>query len=318
MSKQFEVLSAVHGIAPRSDELLRLGGDVDRGRASALEYDELLQHESEEWLNVQQVEGIDRVSAGKLDWQDHLRPIVQATDGFKPGIDNAQVTRWYETNTFYRRPTITSYLNVDSSKLPGEYGSSIDLLAPYSFASLCDNASTGKTLELVTDLYDQIIYHYVNKGVGRIVLKEYTHQRLEDRILSNESLKEVTILANRYQSTEFAYLTSETSVPKDAPLNLGLEITPHTAKALSLVPYLNNGLEGRNVWTSVVHADSTLPDVSMASFWNKYILRQLGIAKLILTNTVDFQHIPLDYAKEKIKWLAEETRQTKSQLGDLS
>lgn len=87
MSENIKVLRAVHGIAPRSDELLTLGTALEKGRVSQLSFDEQVELETENWLILQRSADIDIKKDGKLRWHDHLRPIVRATQrGFKPGI----------------------------------------------------------------------------------------------------------------------------------------------------------------------------------------------------------------------------------------
>src|SRR5689334_14203947 len=97
-----EILSATHGIAPRSDELLKLGTDLEKGRISSEEYELVRDSEIVEWCFVQEDAGIDIREDGKLWWHDHLRNIVKSSHGFAPDIDEAPVTRWFEDNRFYR------------------------------------------------------------------------------------------------------------------------------------------------------------------------------------------------------------------------
>ena len=136
MSNNIEVLSAVHGIAPRSDELLKLGGDVERGRDSRQAYDEQVAQETADWLELQANAGITFPENGKLDWQDHLRPIVKVAKCFAPDIDNAPVTRWYDSNTFYRQPTITDSYSLDydaAEEWAKSLGENVSLLAPGTY-----------------------------------------------------------------------------------------------------------------------------------------------------------------------------------------
>src|SRR5687768_10571447 len=105
MSKT-EILSATYGIAPRSDELLERQIDLGKGRISPEDVAPLEKTEMAQWTMCQVKAKIDRQDDGKLTWPDYLRPIVRASEGFAADIDGGPVTRWFDTNTFYRQPAI--------------------------------------------------------------------------------------------------------------------------------------------------------------------------------------------------------------------
>jgi 5-methyltetrahydropteroyltriglutamate--homocysteine methyltransferase len=52
-------------------------------------------------VSVQQAAGLDLLADGMLRWQDVFRPIVEAADGLEKGA----LTRFLDTNTFYRAPS---------------------------------------------------------------------------------------------------------------------------------------------------------------------------------------------------------------------
>ena len=67
--------------------------DVERQRAADL--DVLVSAESEA--------GFDLLSDGMLAWQDLFRPLVDASEGLEAGA----LTRFLDTNTFFRAPHAT-------------------------------------------------------------------------------------------------------------------------------------------------------------------------------------------------------------------
>src|ERR671931_2822078 len=78
------------GIYPRSEALVQATRDVDRDLA--------------ELVSAQQAAGVDLLADGMLRWQDHFRPLLEAADGLETGA----LTRFLDTNTFYRAPKATT------------------------------------------------------------------------------------------------------------------------------------------------------------------------------------------------------------------
>lgn len=94
----------VPGIYPRSEALVQATRDLDRGRTSAEAVDEQVQRDLDELVRVQQEAGLDLLADGMLRWQDLFRPLLEGSDGLEPG----PLTRFLDTNSFYRAPTATS------------------------------------------------------------------------------------------------------------------------------------------------------------------------------------------------------------------
>jgi 5-methyltetrahydropteroyltriglutamate--homocysteine methyltransferase len=92
------------GIYPRSEALVQATRDLDRGRTSTEAVDEQFGRDLDELVRVQQQAGLDLLADGMLRWQDLFRPLVEASDGLEPG----PLTRFLDTNSFYRAPTPTS------------------------------------------------------------------------------------------------------------------------------------------------------------------------------------------------------------------
>ena len=92
------------GIYPRSEALVQATRDLDRGRTSAEAVDEQVRRDLDELVRVQQEAGLDLLADGMLRWQDLFRPLLEAGEGLEPG----PLTRFLDTNSFYRAPTATS------------------------------------------------------------------------------------------------------------------------------------------------------------------------------------------------------------------
>jgi 5-methyltetrahydropteroyltriglutamate--homocysteine methyltransferase len=97
------VRAFVPGIYPRSEALVQATRDLDRGRTTAEAVDEQVERDQAELLAVQQEAGLDLLADGMLRWQDLFRPLVEGSAGLETGA----LTRFLDTNTFYRAPHAT-------------------------------------------------------------------------------------------------------------------------------------------------------------------------------------------------------------------
>jgi 5-methyltetrahydropteroyltriglutamate--homocysteine methyltransferase len=105
------VKAFVPGIYPRSEALVQATRDLDRRRTTPEAVDELVQRDLDELVSVQQLNGLDLLADGMLRWQDLFRPLLEESDGLEPG----PLTRFLDTNTFYRAPSASTA----TPELPG-------------------------------------------------------------------------------------------------------------------------------------------------------------------------------------------------------
>ncbi len=92
------------GIYPRSEQLVQATRDLDRGRTSEESVEEGVERDLAELVSVQQHAGLDLLADGMLRWQDLFRPVLEASEGLETGA----LTRFLDTNTFYRAPHATT------------------------------------------------------------------------------------------------------------------------------------------------------------------------------------------------------------------
>jgi len=143
------VRTGLTGPFPRSEALVAATRDLDRGRTTPEAVEELFATAEREVLALEERLGLDTVTAGYLRWADLFRPIAETWEGFTVG----PLTRWFETNTFYRQPI----LHAPPVRVPGAIAARLPpplraapararvlLPGPYSFAGLLDNRS-GET-----------------------------------------------------------------------------------------------------------------------------------------------------------------------------
>ena len=90
------------GIYARSEELVQATRDFDRGRATQEAVEKQQKEDLRNFLEVQREAGLDYLSDGMLNWQDIFRPLDTAAQGLHPG----PLTRFLNTNTFFRAPAV--------------------------------------------------------------------------------------------------------------------------------------------------------------------------------------------------------------------
>ena len=126
----------IPGIYPRSEALVQATRDLDRGRTTQEAVDEQVERDLAELVSAQQAAGLDLLADGMLRWQDHFRPLLEAADG----LDTGALTRFLDTNTFYRAPKATSAEPTLSGPLDERYVAQLPgprlltLPSPYALA----------------------------------------------------------------------------------------------------------------------------------------------------------------------------------------
>ena len=77
--------------------------DLDRDRATAEAVEERREADMRSFLDAQREARLDYLSDGLLNWQDIFRPFGEAARGLATG----PLTRFLNTNTFFRAPAVT-------------------------------------------------------------------------------------------------------------------------------------------------------------------------------------------------------------------
>ena len=98
-----EIKAYAPGIYARSEELVQATRDLDRDRTTEEAVENQREADLTSFLDVQREAGLDYLSDGSLNWQDIFRPFDEAASGLEPG----PLTRFMNTNTFYRAPAVT-------------------------------------------------------------------------------------------------------------------------------------------------------------------------------------------------------------------
>ena len=93
-----ELRAFAPGIYPRSEALVQATRDLDRGRTTADAVEAQAANDLQTLVSVQEAAGLSPLGDGMLGWQDVFRPLAEASEG----LDARPLTRYLDTNTFYR------------------------------------------------------------------------------------------------------------------------------------------------------------------------------------------------------------------------
>ena len=200
------------GILPRPEELIETTRAYARGRISKEELENAFEKATEEVVKAQMSANLSYVIDGMLKWQDLLRPFTENLDGVCVG----SLARWFNNNTFYRKPVITNKINHEKSimkeitcikLLPKNIPWKTILPAPYTFTQLAENQHYKDKTELMFE-YAKIL----NREITELANLGFKYIQLSDPALV-------------YQPTSKTICKDELNMVKDA-LNVAVKGVP--------------------------------------------------------------------------------------------
>jgi 5-methyltetrahydropteroyltriglutamate--homocysteine methyltransferase len=169
------------GIYPRSEQLIELTRSYDRAKTDLDTVRKQVEQDTLKLVKLQDDTGFETFSDGAFAWQDQLRPIVESLDGVTTGT---RYDRWFDTNTFYKKPTAAGKIGVRafepknfirSDLLPRTKGWKVTLPGPYTFSELSENLhypNQPDLLSAVAAAEHEIIKRLKDAGVSRFQLSE--------------------------------------------------------------------------------------------------------------------------------------------------
>lgn len=175
---------------------------ADRGRASQAELEQALRRDVEAVVALQSQSGLDPVVDGQLSWQDLFRPFSELFTGIQAG----SLTRWFDNNTFYRKPIITEKIayrgsNVDryfKQELLSDVSSKKAILpGPFTFAAMSQNAAYPSFHELVDS-----IAHALKDAIGELRKVGYTSFQFNEPALVSRGISkdELKVARNAFET----------------------------------------------------------------------------------------------------------------------
>jgi len=178
----------VTGVLPRSSKLIAKTRSYERGKISKNELEESFEKATENAIKAQISAELSYVTDGMLKWQDLFRPFTENLKGITVG----SITRWFNNNTFYRKPIITDYVKREKDvvnkimhfeKLPKNLPWKAILPAPYTFVSLSGNQYCKDEAEFMFKFAE-----IINEEIKSLAATGFSYMQLSDPALVYEPL----------------------------------------------------------------------------------------------------------------------------------
>lgn len=312
------VQCALAGIHSRSENLVKVTRDYDRGRTDKAALKDAFERDAGALIELQKSSGFDILSEGQLQWQDFIRPFSESISGLEIGAD---LSRWFDTNTFYRKPTVTKKLSDDGTFNEKKYSAdvamhhpsrSLAIPGPYTLASLVDDQYYGSKEELVHEFakilrkilddpsrvpYSEIligepslVYRYGDSGLDNPKNLQAFLTAYEDE-LSN--LKP-NITLHTYFGDCSGILKQLLSLK--GVHTLGIDFTQTPIESLSSFKF-----DGKALGAGCVDARSSfIESAEWISEFCVHAVRKLEPSGLLILPSSDLKYLPRTYADQKV------------------
>ncbi|MFB0509994.1 MAG: hypothetical protein ACETVX_05815 [bacterium] len=161
------------GTFARSKNLIRATRDFDRGRCTDQELENIRREDVKKIISLQQE--FEFVTDGNLLWQDLFRPFTKAL-----GIEFGPLTRFFETNTFYRRLIISGEIKFELKEIDKFFyfdllpkNRKVILPGPVTFCGMSENRYYKKDFMIaVANMLNGVVKYLVQKGAKAVQISE--------------------------------------------------------------------------------------------------------------------------------------------------
>jgi 5-methyltetrahydropteroyltriglutamate--homocysteine methyltransferase len=284
------------GIYPRSEALVQATRDLDRGRTTEEAVEAQGERDFRELVTVQRAAGLDLLSDGLLEWQDIFRPLAEAAEG----LDARPLTRFLDTNTFYRGVLVEGEPRLESPLAAPDLPAGTwvaTLPSPLAFARAArDEVGAAK---LAANVLAPQIEAWREAGAALIVLSEPVAAREGS---ADELVRALEELPQAPLALQLPFADASRVLPAlaDAPVEaIGIDFY---ATSLDAVP----PSYPKEILAGVLDARSSAlesPD-ELARFAGELLAREPG-AGVSLTPNGDLQFVPEPIAREKLARLGQ-------------
>jgi 5-methyltetrahydropteroyltriglutamate--homocysteine methyltransferase len=189
------------GIHPRSEQLIDLTRSYERGKTERANLEQQFEQDTRELVSLEEEAGFESFSDGALEWQDQLRPIVESLAGITTGT---RYSRWFDTNTFYRKPAVTGRVGlaqfdlkkfIRTDLLPRSKTWKVSLVGPYTFSELAENLHYKSRPDLLSDLA-----HAEHEIIQRLTAARVSQFQISEPCLVYRPYRQETLSSNELAS----------------------------------------------------------------------------------------------------------------------
>lgn len=151
------VQAQLTGPFPRSEALVQATRAAARSKMPSSDLEEAYRRDLAALGKLQMESGLNYFVDGQLNWADIFRPFSEIFKGIKLGA----LTRWFDNNTFYRKPVVVGKITVTDTGLDRYFRGNLlpqpaprkaILPGPFTFATMSQNVAYPSFGDLVDDL----------------------------------------------------------------------------------------------------------------------------------------------------------------------
>lgn len=292
------------GIFARSPELIRATREFDRGRCTKEELEKIRKKEVEKLVECQKE--FEYITDGKLLWQDLLRPFMLAR-----GIEEGPLTRFFKTNTFYRKPIIKGKIEFDPSLIEKFFylpliheRKKVSLPGPIAFLSLSEDRYKRDSLLQIAELLKAVSEWLEKKEVALIEFLEpgitlSGELRLFKKAYEviTENLKVDTSIHTYF--TDFSKIIELLDFPVDG---IGIDFIATSLDDLKFTTQKRIGIGCIDSQNSLLEEEKEVVDFA------RNVIKKLKLKSFYLSPNCDFDFLPYSVAIEKLKVLRKASR----------
>jgi len=303
------------GVFPRSEKLVEATRAVTRGKISQPEVDAIFDQDLASLVDLQNGASLAMLVDGQLNWQDLFRPFSELLTGVQLG----GLTRWFDNNTFYRKPNITEKVGYKGTHLaeyfrherfPRNSRKKAILPGPFTFAALAQNSAYESFADLADDLA-----HALRRATNELQRLGYTDFQFNEPALTatGRSKPDLEVARNAFEvcakglaahtmlQTFFGDAEPVIDELLDYPVNcIGLDFYATSLESLEEHDFnleLGCGcIDGRN---------SLLETANMLRKFVADVEERLSPENMIVGPNCDLDFLPQNVAERKVRLLAE-------------
>ena len=324
----FRVHASLTGIHSRSENAVKVSRDFDRGRTTEEALKAAFERDAKSLVAIQRASGFSSLSDGQLKWQDFIRPFAEALIGLRRGAD---LSRWFDTNSFYKKPFVVGQIGIkNSSFITERYAENsafanskkrkVSLPGPYTLASLVDNETYGSKEELVevfASILKKVIANLASHGYSCIQINEPALvYRYGESALTNKKHLDAFIAAFTHHlsrsPTELylhTYFGDCSGILQDliglkGISTIGVDFTQTSLSDIESIKFDGKALgcgcvDGRN---------SLIESPQWISRFCEDAVKTLKPSSLVILPSSDLKYLPRQYADKKVKAIGSAAR----------
>jgi methionine synthase II (cobalamin-independent) len=302
------------GIAARSERYMRDHWSAAKGFTTPAELLGSARREEADHVALQAAAGLDLVAPALTRWEDLLRPLLREGSGATAG----QLTRYFETNTFFRQPTIDGSLPLSRPSVwfeafrlqPGKPWV-LTLPSPYDFALRAKDPRKDATVAALSQeagaALNVVVKAAVKQGAGLLRFHDPSVAYPRSPPLQPEAFAEALATAARgHEAISTLHLTNGDpfAVPEALEANplggLSIEDPGHSAP-----PGLRLPNKTRLTVAVIRGEDSLVEDPREAAAVAASLADRLGLPLFGVSNGWDLDHVPHAIAVRKVQALGQ-------------